>query len=121
MLDEATGDEIPYSALLDAGDTPPDVAATGADTMSILYTSGTTGPAQTNSVRRIGRIRVFHGQLWRGLAHHHRCASQAHLDASGRGRSGAVHLLRGPTGASCRVVPAATISRRCGGSREQHG
>jgi len=43
MLDEAQGDEIPYSALLESGETPPEVKVTAADTMSILYTSGTTG------------------------------------------------------------------------------
>jgi crotonobetaine/carnitine-CoA ligase len=37
------GDEIPYAALLDRTDAPPDVQVTAADTMSILYTSGTTG------------------------------------------------------------------------------
>jgi crotonobetaine/carnitine-CoA ligase len=43
MLDDAQGDEIPYAGLLDAGETPPDVALGAADTMSIVYTSGTTG------------------------------------------------------------------------------
>jgi crotonobetaine/carnitine-CoA ligase len=43
MLDEPQGDEVPYAALTDAGDTPPDIALTAADTMSIVYTSGTTG------------------------------------------------------------------------------
>jgi crotonobetaine/carnitine-CoA ligase len=43
MLDEAEGDEIPYASLFDHGDTPPQVELTAADTMSILYTSGTTG------------------------------------------------------------------------------
>ena len=43
ILDDARGDEIPYSAVLDSGETPPDVELTAADTMSILYTSGTTG------------------------------------------------------------------------------
>ena len=66
-------------------------------------------------------VHIFHGQLRRGLAHHHRCASRAHLDAGGCGRNGAEHLLRGGAGASCRVVAASTISRRCGCSREQPG
>jgi carnitine-CoA ligase len=43
MLDEAEDDEIPYASLFDSGDTPPRVELTAADTMSILYTSGTTG------------------------------------------------------------------------------
>jgi crotonobetaine/carnitine-CoA ligase len=43
MLDGADGDEVPYAALGDAGDTPPDVTLTAADTMSVVYTSGTTG------------------------------------------------------------------------------
>lgn len=43
MLDEAEGHEIPYTAFSSAGDTPPGVALTAADTMSIVYTSGTTG------------------------------------------------------------------------------
>jgi carnitine-CoA ligase len=43
MLDEAQGDEIPYASLFEHGDTPPRVELTAADTMSILYTSGTTG------------------------------------------------------------------------------
>jgi crotonobetaine/carnitine-CoA ligase len=43
MLDEARGEEIPYATLFDAGETPPDVALGPADTMSIVYTSGTTG------------------------------------------------------------------------------
>lgn len=43
MLDEAEGEEIPYAALLDSGETPPLIEVTAADTMSILYTSGTTG------------------------------------------------------------------------------
>jgi len=43
MLDDAQAGEIPYASLLEAGDTPPDVALTAADTMSIVYTSGTTG------------------------------------------------------------------------------
>jgi carnitine-CoA ligase len=43
MLDEAQGDEIPYDSLFGHGDTPPPVELTAADTMSILYTSGTTG------------------------------------------------------------------------------
>jgi len=43
MLDDAEGDEIPYSALFDSGEAPPDVELSPADTMSILYTSGTTG------------------------------------------------------------------------------
>src|SRR5262249_54054838 len=37
MLDDADGDEISYSSLLDIGNTPPDVELTAADTMSILY------------------------------------------------------------------------------------
>jgi carnitine-CoA ligase len=43
MLDDAQADEIPYSSLFDSGDTPPPVELTAPDTMSILYTSGTTG------------------------------------------------------------------------------
>jgi crotonobetaine/carnitine-CoA ligase len=43
MLDDATGDEVPYSTLFDSGDAPRDVEVSPADTMSILYTSGTTG------------------------------------------------------------------------------
>lgn len=43
MLDEAQGDEVPYASLFDHGATPPPVELTAADTMSILYTSGTTG------------------------------------------------------------------------------
>jgi carnitine-CoA ligase len=43
MLDEAEGDEIPYESLFEHGDAPPAVELTAADTMSILYTSGTTG------------------------------------------------------------------------------
>ncbi len=43
MLDEAQDDEVPYSSLFDHGDTPPPVELSAADTMSILYTSGTTG------------------------------------------------------------------------------
>src|SRR5262249_19102614 len=43
MLDDAEGSEIPYSALLDTGDAAPEVELSAADTMSILYTSGTTG------------------------------------------------------------------------------
>jgi len=43
MLDDAEADEIPYSSLFDSGDTAPPVELTAADTMSILYTSGTTG------------------------------------------------------------------------------
>src|SRR6202011_5437291 len=43
MLDDAEGDEVPYSALLASGQTAPPVRVTAADTMSILYTSGTTG------------------------------------------------------------------------------
>jgi len=43
MLDDADGDEVPYASLSDAGSTPPDVTLTAADTMSIVYTSGTTG------------------------------------------------------------------------------
>jgi carnitine-CoA ligase len=43
MLDEAQGDEIPFASLFEHGDTPPPVELTAADTMSILYTSGTTG------------------------------------------------------------------------------
>ena len=43
MLDEPQGDEIPYGELTAAGSTPPDVTLTAADTMSIVYTSGTTG------------------------------------------------------------------------------
>jgi crotonobetaine/carnitine-CoA ligase len=43
MLDEAQDGEIPYGELTAAGSTPPDVTLTAADTMSIVYTSGTTG------------------------------------------------------------------------------
>jgi carnitine-CoA ligase len=43
MLDDPEGDEVPYAELSTAGSTPPDVALTAADTMSIVYTSGTTG------------------------------------------------------------------------------
>jgi carnitine-CoA ligase len=43
MLDEAQDDEIPFDSLFGHGDTPPPVELTAADTMSILYTSGTTG------------------------------------------------------------------------------
>ncbi len=43
MLDDAEDGEIPYASLFDHGDTPPRVELTAADTMSILYTSGTTG------------------------------------------------------------------------------
>jgi carnitine-CoA ligase len=43
MLDDAEGDEIPYSTLVAPGHTPPRVQVTADDTMSILYTSGTTG------------------------------------------------------------------------------
>jgi crotonobetaine/carnitine-CoA ligase len=43
MLDEAEDGEIPYASLLDSGENPPAPELTAADTMSILYTSGTTG------------------------------------------------------------------------------
>lgn len=43
MLDEAEDGEIPYASLFDHGDTPPPVELSASDTMSILYTSGTTG------------------------------------------------------------------------------
>src|ERR1700756_4975058 len=43
MLDDAEDGEIPYASLFDRGDTPPRLELTAADTMSILYTSGTTG------------------------------------------------------------------------------
>ena len=43
MLDEAEDGEIPYASLFDHGDAPPQVELTATDTMSILYTSGTTG------------------------------------------------------------------------------
>jgi carnitine-CoA ligase len=43
MLDEAESKEIPYSQLSDAGESPPDLELTAADTMSVVYTSGTTG------------------------------------------------------------------------------
>jgi crotonobetaine/carnitine-CoA ligase len=43
MLDEAEPDEIPFTSLFGHGDTPPPVELTAADTMSVLYTSGTTG------------------------------------------------------------------------------
>src|ERR1700722_3409505 len=42
MLDDAEDGEIPYASLFDHGDTPPPVQLTASDTMSILYTSGTT-------------------------------------------------------------------------------
>ncbi len=42
-LDEAGDGEVSYRSLLQAGETPPDVALTAADVMSIVYTSGTTG------------------------------------------------------------------------------
>jgi crotonobetaine/carnitine-CoA ligase len=41
--DDAVGDEVPYAALLDSNEAPPDAQVTAADTISILYTSGTTG------------------------------------------------------------------------------
>jgi crotonobetaine/carnitine-CoA ligase len=43
MLDEAQGDEIPYASLFDHDDPVPEVDVAIDDTMSILYTSGTTG------------------------------------------------------------------------------
>jgi carnitine-CoA ligase len=43
QLDEASGDEVPFSELSAGGDTPPDVELGPSDTMSIVYTSGTTG------------------------------------------------------------------------------
>lgn len=43
MLDEADGGEVEYRTLLDSAAAPPEVQLTAADTMSILYTSGTTG------------------------------------------------------------------------------
>jgi crotonobetaine/carnitine-CoA ligase len=43
MLDEVARGEIPYGELSAAGSTPPDVAVSAADTMSIVFTSGTTG------------------------------------------------------------------------------
>ena len=43
MLDDAEGDEVPYSTLITHGHTPPQVQVSADDTMSILYTSGTTG------------------------------------------------------------------------------
>ena len=43
MLDEAEGGEVPYGELSVAGTTPPNVSLTATDTMSIVYTSGTTG------------------------------------------------------------------------------
>jgi crotonobetaine/carnitine-CoA ligase len=43
MLDEAAGDEIAYSVLFDTGKPAPEVELSPADTMSVLYTSGTTG------------------------------------------------------------------------------
>ena len=43
MLDDAEDGEIAYASLFDRGDTPLRVELTAADTMSILYTSGTTG------------------------------------------------------------------------------
>ena len=43
MLDDAEGDEVPYSTLVTHGHTPPQVQVSAEDTMSILYTSGTTG------------------------------------------------------------------------------
>jgi crotonobetaine/carnitine-CoA ligase len=42
-LDDAEGDEVPWSTLSEAGGTPPGVQLTPDDTMSIVYTSGTTG------------------------------------------------------------------------------
>ena len=59
----------------------------------------------------------FMSQLRRGLAHHHRSASQGHLDASHRSGNSDEHLPRGGTRASGRVV-AAAINRRCRGPRE---
>lgn len=43
MVDDAQGDEVSYSQLFTHGDTPPRVQLSADDTMSILYTSGTTG------------------------------------------------------------------------------
>jgi len=43
MLDEAQDGEVPYASLFDHGETAPPVELTASDTMSILYTSGTTG------------------------------------------------------------------------------
>src|SRR5246127_3035241 len=43
MLDDAVDDEIPHASPRDHGGQMPAVALTPADTMSILYTSGTTG------------------------------------------------------------------------------
>ena len=43
MLDEAERGEISYASLFDHVGMPPRVELTAADTMSILYTSGTTG------------------------------------------------------------------------------
>ncbi len=42
-LDDPVGDEVAYATLFDHGPMPPQVDVTAADTMSILYTSGTTG------------------------------------------------------------------------------
>ncbi|BBY80201.1 AMP-binding protein [Mycolicibacterium pulveris] len=43
MLDETGAAEISYQSLRETTGPPPDIALTAADTMSILYTSGTTG------------------------------------------------------------------------------
>ncbi|HEX9833484.1 MAG TPA: AMP-binding protein, partial [Mycobacterium sp.] len=43
MLDAAEGDEVPYAAVRDHDGPVPELSLSPADTMSILYTSGTTG------------------------------------------------------------------------------
>ncbi|EHB55514.1 Long-chain-fatty-acid--CoA ligase [Mycolicibacterium rhodesiae JS60] len=43
MLDDADGDEIAYAAIRDHDGPAPALSLSPADTMSILYTSGTTG------------------------------------------------------------------------------
>jgi crotonobetaine/carnitine-CoA ligase len=43
MLDEARADEVSYEVLREADGAAPDVPLAPSDTMSILYTSGTTG------------------------------------------------------------------------------
>ncbi|MCX2930065.1 AMP-binding protein [Mycobacterium sp. CVI_P3] len=43
ILDDAIGDEVPYASIRECTEAAPAVALTPSDTMSILYTSGTTG------------------------------------------------------------------------------
>jgi crotonobetaine/carnitine-CoA ligase len=43
MLDDAEGDEVAYAAIRDHNGPVPELTFSPADTMSILYTSGTTG------------------------------------------------------------------------------